>query len=258
MGRPLFARTTRKVRLTGFGQDMLPGIVDVLNAQAALVARARSVIHPDRRLIRIGESPLMGIRLVELLIEPFRRANPAVEIVYREMNLIEMIRHLDAGQLEFVFGPNLAADRALPANRTAALHHEPLVFIHKGQGTSQPQVALLNDIARETFVMAPDACVLARATRALFAGNGLTLLEYSGQAMSYRVLQEWVEIGIGSAILPLSKARTGTGAIILRAASDAVGLHIGYQAQWRDLAPETADLSRYLTDVAPAILPGLG
>jgi len=53
--------------------------------------------------------------------------------------------------------------------------------------------------------MVPDACGLARATRALFRTQRKKLHEYPGQAMGYRVLEEWAALKIGAAILPKSK-----------------------------------------------------
>src|SRR6516164_1283553 len=73
LGRRLFDRTTRSVQLTEFGQLILPSIVDVLNAQEALLAKARNLTRPERSLVRIGVSPILGVKLVDLIIEPFRR-----------------------------------------------------------------------------------------------------------------------------------------------------------------------------------------
>ncbi|MFX9061817.1 LysR substrate-binding domain-containing protein, partial [Acinetobacter baumannii] len=67
-----------------------------------------------------------------------------------------------------------------------------------------PHSVQLKDIADETYVMVPDACGLSRATRALFRSQRRKLQEYSGEAMSYQVLEEWAALGIGSAILPKS------------------------------------------------------
>ena len=88
----------------------------------------------------------------------------------------------------------------------------------------------------------------------------MVLREYPGQAMSYRVLQDWAEIGIGAAILPLSKAAPGTGAPIVAAAGQAGRLHIAYHALWRnpvDARSGMGRFARYLVDVAPAIVAGL-
>ena len=260
LGHLLFARTTRSVQLTAFGRDLLPAIVEVLNAQAALLGLARKLVNPDRQLIRLGVSPLIGLALVDLCIEPFRRANPGTEIVYRELNLAEMMRQLDGGQLEFVIGP--VDHDAQPATgcTTVRLHEEPLVYVAKGQARNRAANVTLKDIAHETFVMVPDACGLARATRSMFQRNRLKLLEYPGEAMSYRVLQDWAEIGIGSAILPLSKVTAGSGARIVDGKSLGDDLTIAYHAVWhcsRDHGTAITAFGRYLEDVAPLILRGM-
>ena len=43
-GQRLFDRTTRVVGLTDFGRHLLPSVLDVLNAQAALLAMARTLL----------------------------------------------------------------------------------------------------------------------------------------------------------------------------------------------------------------------
>jgi DNA-binding transcriptional LysR family regulator len=63
----------------------------------------------------------------------------------------------------------------------------------------------LDDIADEIFVMVPDACGLARSTRALFQSRRHKLKEYSGEALSYQVLEDWAALGVGAAILLESK-----------------------------------------------------
>ena len=57
--------------------------------------------------------------------------------------------------------------------------------------------------------MVPDACGLARATRPLFRTQQKKLHEYPGEAMGYRVLEEWAALKIGAAILPKSKMPSG-------------------------------------------------
>jgi LysR family transcriptional regulator, hydrogen peroxide-inducible genes activator len=263
LGLRLFVRTTRSVRLTEFGSLLLPSIVDILNAQAVLLAKARELIQPEKRVIRIGVSPLVGMELVDLIVEPFRRANPNIEIVFREMNLVEMVRLMEIGQLEFVFGP-VDLDVEARANwNKVRFHEEPLVFVAKAPSTAAAQLTApvaLRDIAKEMFVMVPDTCGLAKATRAVFRQHRLKLREYAGAAMSYRVLQEWAHLGIGAAILPRSKTTAGTGADILIRKGQVDRVTICYQACWRkkvDVTSEVARLGKYLKEVAPSITAGL-
>ena len=252
------------VRLTETGQLLLPDICDLLNAQSALLARAKSLASPGRRMIRLGVSPLIGAKLADPVIEPFRRANLSVEIIFRELNLSEMVRLLDQGQLDFVLGPTVPS-AVLPTHHNAAdFHDEPLVFVPCSRSSARYQNksdVSLKEISAETFVMVPDACGLTRTTRALFGQSRLGVREYPGQAISYSVLQEWTELGIGSAILPRSKLVEGLNGRLLIRAADGSPVRIRYQSLWRTTptpSPEVASLADYLRDVAPVLTAGLG
>jgi LysR family hydrogen peroxide-inducible transcriptional activator len=262
LGQQLFARTTRTVRLTEAGEYLLPGIADVLNAQAALMARARGLSQPERRLIRIGVSPVLSVKFVAVVIEPFRLENRDVEVIFREINLAEMMALLEGGQLDFVLAPVDATLSSQPGFDSAAFHQEPLVFV-PSSGTKtkyrRARSVTLKTIADEIFVMVPDACGLTQTTRAVFRRKRLKLREYSGQAMSYGVLQEWAELGIGSAILPRSKLSPSNGPEIVILDGE-TPLEIHYRSLWQNgpTAPtEVKRLASFLKEVAPSIVQGL-
>ena len=65
--------------------------------------------------------------------------------------------------------------------------------------------ARIDDVARRTLLLVPDTCGLTTFTRDLLADRGLPLRAYSGEAASYRVLEDWAGMGLGSALLPCSK-----------------------------------------------------
>ena len=77
--------------------------------------------------------------------------------------------------------------------------------------------------------------------------------------MSYRVLQEWAELGIGSAILPRSRLSPGKGPEIV-IVDGANALQIRYRGLWQNgpnPPPEVKRLASFLKDVAPSIVQGL-
>jgi LysR family hydrogen peroxide-inducible transcriptional activator len=260
LGERLFARTTRKVTLTPFGAHLMPCIADVLRAQDTLALQARAFLEPAKRLIRIGTSPLVSARLLGLMIEPFRRQNSGVDIVLREMNMADLYRMLGDGQLDFVFG--VAGVHRGPW-ATTYLYREPLLFVPRGrEGRGKPgaRSVALKDIADETYVMVPDACGLARATRALFRSHRRKLHEYSGEAMSYQVLEQWAGLGIGAAIMPgskLSDHAKGAMRILDKAGAEVT---LPFEASWRRGSDETGAaqaFAKHLRDVVPAIVRGL-
>lgn len=261
LGERLFVRTTRKVALTQFGVHVLPYIDQVLAAQVGLVHQTQVFLSPEKRLIRIGTSPLISANLLRLMIEPFRLRNPAIDVVLREMNMTDLYRMLDDGLLDFVFG--VANVHKGPWIATF-LYEEPLLFIPRGgvwSNGSRPLSVQLKDIAEETYVMVPDACGLSRATRALFRSQRRKLHEYSGEAMSYQVLEEWAALGIGAAILPMSKVAASGKAASPIADKSGRQVSLGFEAAWSTAATQSKHLQEFsihLRKVVPGIVDGLG
>ncbi len=260
LGARLFHRTTRAVGLTPFGEHVLAGIRDVIDAQQALVLRARSFSQPETRLIRIGTSPLVDAAILRPLLDPFRRQHPEVEIVLREMNMADLDKRLDAGQLDFVFG---VAETTRPPRETAALYDEPLVYIPPGGASTDHRSGTpvrFVDIASALFVMVPDACGLARVTRAMFRAHRRPLKTYSGEAMSYQVLEQWASLGIGAAILPLSKLSSARASALRLTDKSGQNIHIAFQATWSTHTTHADHLQRFaehLRDVVPRVAAGL-
>lgn len=260
LGERLFARSTRKVALTPFGEHLMPYMTDVLRAQTTLEAAARNFLNPGKQLLRIGTSPLIRANLLSLMVEPFLAQHTRLDVVLREMNMTDLYRMLDEGLLDVLIG---VAGNSRSGWQTTPLYREPLLFLPRG-GTRAPvrrQTAVqFSDIATETYVMVPDACGLARTTRELFRRHRRKLIEYSGEAMSYQVLQEWASLGIGAAILPQSRLTANDRAafpIVDRAGQPVT---IGFEAVWpRSGAqpPHVAAFTRHLATVAPRIAAGL-
>lgn len=261
LGGRLFARTTRKVGLTPFGEHVLPHINEVLGAQASLVHQSQAFLKPGRRLVRIGTSPLISAKLLRLLVEPFGLGHPDVDVVLREMNMAELQRLLDGGLLDFVIG---VAGSLKESSASAFLYEEPLLYIPRGAAWPKgprPGSVQFKDIADETYVMVPDACGLARATRALFRSQRRKLREYSGQAMGYHVLEQWAALGIGAAILPRSKlAPAGRYAAVPITVKPGREATLCFEASWlraAGQAPHLQAFANHLREVVPGIVGGL-
>jgi DNA-binding transcriptional LysR family regulator len=259
IGGRLFSRTTRAVALTPFGAHLLPYIREVLNARDTLSVQSKSFLNPAHRILRIGMSPLVDAGLLRLMLDPFKRENPELELVLREMNMGDLHRMLDDGLLDYVFG---VADGHRGRWNSAFLYDEPLLYIPGGaerrSGRSGP--IPFGDIADDTYVMVPDACGLSRATRALFRSQRKTLNEYKGEALSYQVLEDWASLNVGSAILPRSKVTRSAGAARTIRTRDNKPVRIGFEAIWpkgRKQSRHLAAFEKHLRNVAPKLVQGL-
>ncbi len=78
--------------------------------------------------------------------------------------------------------------------------------------------------------------------------------------MCYSVLQEWAELGIGSAILLQSKLTNRVDGLPRLRATDESSVRIRYQSLWRGVPDPGADVTALavdLRDVAPSLVGGL-
>ena len=209
----LFTRTTRSVSLTPFGRHILPYIDKVLLAHDDLLRETRNHASSSRKTVRIGTSPLLRSSWLSSMLERFRAGRPDIEIILHEQNMADLYRMLDDGLLDFVFG---VADTKKPSWASAFLYSEPLYFIPRGPGgpVTAGEGVRFQAVTGEIFVMVPNVCGLAKATRALVRRHRKKLIEDGGEALSYQVLEEWAGLGFGAAILPESKLRSPSARVL--------------------------------------------
>ena len=265
LGARLFERNTHGARPTVFGAAILPRVDAALAALDAITAEARRWRAHGPRPVRIGVSPLIGADVVA-------RAYSAVadlpgrgrsSLVLREADLSELCTALDDDELDLIVVP---AVLPLTRYRHRVIGSEPVVLVEPGAAdnaaspvTADPApaapadpasrppeapaaTARIDDVARCTLLLVPDTCGLTTFTRDLLADRGLPLRAYSGEAASYRVLEDWAGMGLGSALLPRSKVTRADSST--RPVVDARGaaVTITYEAAWDSASPIADEL----------------
>ena len=271
LGARLFERNTRGARPTVFGATLLPRIDAALAALDAITAEARHWRAGEPRPVRIGVSPLISADVVA-------RAHSAVadlpgrgrgSLVLREADLSKLCTALDDDELDLIVVP---AVLPLTRYRHRVIGGEPVVLVEPGAGdaagpanSASPAdpadpatpvdpadpagpaeacaaAARIDDVARRTLLLVPDTCGLTTFTRDLLADRGLPLRAYSGEAASYRVLEDWAGMGLGSALLPRSKVTRVDSSV--RPVVDARGeaITIAYKAAWDGASPIAGEL----------------
>lgn len=207
-GGQLFVRTTRKVELSPFGAQLLPLIEALCRAHGELKAGVRTYYDPAQRMVRVGLSPLVDARRVTEVMDPYERSEAGCRIFFKECFLGDLEDRLQTAQLDMTIRPRQEGPAAPRSMVRVSFYDEPLYYLARHELPAAEREAgpvALREIAGETFVLGPDGCGLASITRALFRNAGLRLKEYRGQALSYQVMQEWADIGIGATIIPESK-----------------------------------------------------
>lgn len=247
--QPLFTRTTRKVTLTPFGESILPFIDATLDAEKHLLRHVRSYERPEQATLRVGVSPLTSSSWLRKFINKFRQENTGADIMLHEQNMADLYRMLAEELLDFVFG---VAGVSKSNWESQALYEEPLLYIPKGyegEDERRPKSVMVDEVADETFVMVPNSCGLAQATRSLFRRQRRKLKEYSGEALSYQVLEEWAGLGLGAAILPSSKLSGAGNTAIALTDKNGQPILIKFEAVWIRKNSRPAMLQKFIEHI---------
>lgn len=229
LGGRLFERSTRGVTPTALGLHLLPKIGDALHALDLVASEATRWHGAPSESMRVGVSPLINPRLIARAYEAIRASSGSDgpgELVLREANLAELRKALVSGELDLIIIPSVGP---LPLFEHRIIDSEPLVLLETDSPSSEPiEIA---ELARRELILVPDTCGLTTFTRDLLSSHHLAMRSYPGEALSYRVLEEWSALGLGAAILPASRL-TDPARAARPILDDGVEVEIFYEAVW--------------------------
>ncbi len=256
LGVRLFTRSTRRVELTPAGQRLIPLMRQVLQASHNVQAAVNGLLVPAVPELRLGFSPLIGAARLGMLIEPFRSAHPEIRFVFQEAYWNDLDERLDRGAYDVILGGGLRQDRL--RNRVAILS-DRLCYMRRRGTTAAADTIGIPEAAHDVLLLTQDRCGLTPATRALFEARSVQVTEYSGRALSHNALEDWVELGIGGAIIPEPHIRAMAGAQWL---VDAAGQTVTLvsEAVWRSdllVSDHAKAFARHLQKIVPTIEGGM-
>ncbi|MEV6159509.1 LysR family transcriptional regulator [Nonomuraea sp. NPDC052129] len=238
LGVRLFERSPRGVTLTAEAVRLIPLVDAALSALDAITAEARRMADPEAHRIHLGVSPLISPDLVARAFGAVRRLPVPGDLVLREANMADLHDALAEGELDIILIPSV---NPLPRFEHRIIHSEPVVVIDAhAQVSSEVE---LSDTADAQFILVPDECGLTRFTTQLFQEHDLPLRTYPGEAGGYQVLEQWVGLGLGTAILPESKL-SDAGLTARPLIDDGRPVELFYEAVWDPTSRYAADLSR--------------
>jgi DNA-binding transcriptional LysR family regulator len=252
----LFQRGGRQLELTRYGARLLPRISAVLSAVEALQSETLELASTARSELRIGFTPLAGAARVALLIDPYRRQHADTRVLFFESGVADLEQRLEAGQLDLIVGCGFSKRRS---QKRLRLLQDPLVLCSTTALPTAGAGISLEAASRDRLLLTQDLCGLATATAALFEAAGLVVDAYPGRAMSYGALEDWVELGLGSAVIPLHHVRNRAHARTLTDAQGAA-LSLSLEARWKPrlaAAEHAAQFLAYLHRVVPPLASGL-
>jgi len=247
LGERLFDRSPRGVATTAFGARMLPLIGQALSALDAVSAEAARWTAPPDARIRVGVSPLIDPKLVGAAYGAARGLDaPGAprDLVLREANMQELRSRLTSGTLDLIIVPSVLP---LPGYEHCYIASEPLVLVESGARDSGP--ADVRELEGRQLILVSDTCGLTTFTTDLLRTHAVPWEAYPGEATSYRMLEEWVTLGLGSAVVPASKATVAPEHLRELRDDDQV-VEIFYEAVWDPASAMAAALGRLAEQLA--------
>lgn len=200
IGTQLFARTSRRVELTGAGAAFLPAARACLDAAERAVTDALAATGELRGTLTIGVIPTVTALDIPAALGRFRQAHPAVRITLRGGGSDEFITAIKAGEMDIAV---LGLPDGMPPRGVASheLAREQLVLVvsarHRLAGRRRVRP---DDLAGETFVDFP-AGTPGRAPSDLAFHEAGVPRDVAFEAMSTDLILDLVRNDLAMAIL---------------------------------------------------------
>lgn len=252
LGGRLFTRTTRKVELTPFGESLLPFIQRVAQSRDDLVEAAQQLLNPTHKLLRIGFSPLVDMQRLDRALQPFRQQHPDVHIYFKECFIDDLATRLQHGQIDVQI---VAARDLQPGEECLTFYRDPLYYLPAATDNANPgqltyDIAVLPDTP---LILTGGGCGLNDALATLFGDQDARFNAYAGQALSYKVIEEWCSLGIGAGILPRSKLTAGNNAARPLQIDQNAPAVFDFQWIWQTRHPLSDTMQAFLQHIETAV-----
>ncbi len=256
LGTTLFIRGGRQLELSSSGTRLLPRIHDILRTVSALQNETNALTATARSELRIGFTPLVDAGRVALLLEPFRTEYSDVHVLFFESGVTDLEQRFEAGQLDIVIGTGFKKARS---RKHLKLLKDRLMLCTHGETSATTSGITLAAASQQRLLMTQDLCGLATITLNLFENAKLALDIYPGRAMSYSALEDWVDLGLGNAVIPANHIRNSAHACPL-VDTEGAEIFLEIEAVWKTSlasAEHAANFLTYLHRVVPRLAQGL-
>lgn len=201
LGVSLFARTSRRVRLTPAGEAFLPAARRCLESAELAAAEAAATIGEIRGRLNIGVIPTVAAVDVPAALSRLRTSHPQIRISLRSGGSRDMVSDLIAGHLDVaLLGLPGSKQPAGVHSRELARERLVAVLAHDHHRAGRRRVRLA-DLTDETFVDFPDRSAGRAQTDQAFVQAGLTR-EVAYEVTDVALMAALIRRGLAIGFLP--------------------------------------------------------
>lgn len=250
LGTPLFARTTRQVRLTPAGEFFQLEVARILEAVEAGVRGVRRIADGRQGLVRIAFTGSAAHTELPRMARIVKRELPGMALeIHADLLTPAQVSGLHGGTLDLgVLRPPMSGDGL--ASRT--LSSEPLVLaVAEDHPLAHQPLVSMSDLRTEKFVLfaGVDSAVNDAVMRSARAVGFVPVHEHEAAGIS--VLLPLVAADLGVALVPASVRAAPLAGVVFREVADAATVDLALV--WR--ADETNPAVLAVLDVLSADSP---
>jgi len=151
IGTPLFVRMGRAVRLTPYGDALLPRAQQILKEISEAESSLSNLREGTRGVLRIGVIPTIMPYLIAPRIQEFCRKFPDLEVQLSERITTRLVEDVQAGQLDLAV---LSLPIANPDLVCSELFREPLFLaVGKSHPMAKKKIVSLKELASERMLL---------------------------------------------------------------------------------------------------------
>ena len=102
LGAPLFERTSRRVKLTEFGEMMLPYAQSISRLEHDYELSVQQFLHPEDAPLKVGSIPSIAHYSITNILLQFREEHPTIRLIVDEVDTLECLDRLLNREYELI------------------------------------------------------------------------------------------------------------------------------------------------------------
>ncbi|MFY0660111.1 MAG: LysR family transcriptional regulator [Shimia sp.] len=196
-GAPLLERTTRRVRLTSFGEDVLVRVREILRSVDELGDMARAAQSGLSGRLRLGVIPTIAPYLLPALLRQVKTTFPDMSLMVRETMTANLLAELHAGRIDTAI---VALPVSEPSFTEVPLWSEEFVLVRPDTEATAP-VPAPDTLERERLLLLEEGhCFRDQALSFCSLPSARPHEGLDGSSLS--TLVQMVGAGLGVTVIP--------------------------------------------------------
>ncbi len=216
LGTDLFVRDRRGVRLTAAGAAILPAVRTFVDQAGRLEFAVREAVAGRTGTLTVGAINAALVEDIPPLVAALRTAHPGLTVAVREIDSVEAIPALEAGDLDLAFA---RLEGALgPTIRSRPVAHDRLAVVlpegHRLAGLADIPLGLLAGEDFAMFARRSSPVYFDRVVAACRAGGFSPRILHEARSVTSQIA--FVGCGQGIALVPSRFARLAPPNVVVR------------------------------------------